>query len=95
LKFRRQVPIGDCIVDFFCAEAHLAVELDGSGHCRHFTELADLDRAIELHENGIRALRFYNSEVDDNLEGVLNAILFAADPEKSLWPSGWINGERG
>jgi len=32
LKFRRQVPIGDRIVDFFCAEAHLAIELDGSGH---------------------------------------------------------------
>ena len=54
LKFRRQVPIGERIVDFFCAEAHLAVELDGSGHCHHFTQTADLDRAIELHEKGIR-----------------------------------------
>ena len=39
LKFRRQVPIGERIVDFFCAEANLAVELDGSGHCHHFTEI--------------------------------------------------------
>ena len=87
LKFRRQVPIGDRIVDFFCTEANLAVELDGSGHCRHFTQTDDLDRAIELHEKGIRVMRFYNSEVDDNLDGVLNAILLAVDPEKSLWAS--------
>ena len=93
LKFRRQVPIGERVVDFFCAEAHLAVELDGSGHCHHFTETADLDRAIELHEKGIRIIRFYNGQVDENLEGVLNAILYAADPEKSRWASGQIPGE--
>jgi very-short-patch-repair endonuclease len=93
LKFRRQVPIGDRIVDFFCAEAHLAVELDGSGHCRHFTEMSDLDRAIELHEKGVRIIRFYNSQVDENLDGVLNAILDAADPEKSPWASRLIPGE--
>src|SRR4051812_49419195 len=90
LKFRRQVPIGDRIVDFFCAEANLAVELDGSGHARHFTQVSDLDRAIDLHEKGIRVIRFYNSEIDENLDGVLNAILYAADPEKSPWASGWI-----
>jgi adenine-specific DNA-methyltransferase len=87
LKFRRQVPIGERIVDFFCAEAHLAIELDGSGHTRHFTETSDLDRAIELHERGIRIIRFYNNQIDENLEGTLNAILYAADPDKSLWAS--------
>ena len=89
LKFRRQVPIGDCIVDFFCAEALLAIELDGSGHTRHFTQTDDLDREIELHEKGIRIIRFYNSEIDENLDDVLNAILYAADPERSLWASGY------
>lgn len=88
LKFRRQVPLGDLILDFFCAEAHLAVELDGSGHTRHFTQTSDLDREIELHEKGIRIIRFDNQQVDENLDGVLNAILYAADPEKSLWASG-------
>jgi very-short-patch-repair endonuclease len=48
LKFRRQHPIGDRIVDFFCTEAQLAIELDGSGHQRHFVESSDLDREIEL-----------------------------------------------
>lgn len=93
LKFRRQVPIGDRIVDFFCAEAHLAIELDGAGHTRHFTQVTDLDRAIDLHEKGVRIIRFYNSEIDKNLDGVLNAILYAADPEKSRWASGWVSGD--
>jgi very-short-patch-repair endonuclease len=66
--------------------------LDGSGHTRHFTQTDDLDREIELHEKGIRIIRFYNSEVDENLDGVLNAILDAADPEKSLWSSGADKG---
>ena len=79
--------------NFFCAEAHLAIELDGSGHCHHFTEMSDLDRAIELHEKGVRIIRFYNSQVDENLDGVLNAIVYAADPEKSPWASGQIPGE--
>ena len=92
LKFRRQVPIGDRIVDFFCADASLAIELDGSGHARQLTQAADLDRAIDLHEKGVRIIRFYNGEIDDNLDGVLNAILYAVDPEKSRWASGWGAG---
>ncbi len=87
------MPIGDRIVDFFCAEADLAIELDGSGHTRHFTRASDLDREIDLHEQGIRIIRFFNSQVDENLQGVLNAILYTADPEKSLWASGQIPGE--
>ena len=85
LKFRRQHPLGTRVVDFFCVEAKLAVELDGSGHRRHFGQTADLDREMELHERGIRVLRFINHEVLSNLDGVLNAIVYAADPEKSLW----------
>ena len=85
LKFRRQHPLGTRVVDFFCVEAKLAVELDGSGHRRHFGQTADLDREMELHERGIRVLRFINREVLSNLDGVLNAIIYAAYPEKSLW----------
>jgi len=73
------------VADFFCVEAKLAVELDGSGHRHHFGQTADLDREMELHERGIRVLRFINREVLSNLDGVLNAIVYAADPEKSLW----------
>ena len=94
LKFRRQHPIATRVVDFFCAEAKLAIELDGSGHARHPTKAFDLDRELELHEKGIRVLRFRNREIFKNLSGVLNAIIYAADPEKSLWPSQQFGGER-
>jgi very-short-patch-repair endonuclease len=86
LKFRRQHPLGNRIVDFFCAEAKLAIELDGSGHTSSRGQISDLDREIELYEKGIRVLRFQNTDVFDNLDGVLNAIIYAVDPERSLWP---------
>jgi very-short-patch-repair endonuclease len=75
LKFRRQHPVGDRIADFFCAEAKLAIELDGSGHHRHFGETSDLNREIELYEKGIRVLRFHNKDICENLDGVLNNII--------------------
>jgi very-short-patch-repair endonuclease len=86
LKFRRQHPVGDRVVDFFCAEAKLAIELDGSGHNRHFGQTSDLDKEIELYEKGIRVLRFRNSDILENLDGVLNKITYVIDPEESLWP---------
>jgi very-short-patch-repair endonuclease len=86
LKFRRQHPLGNRIVDFFCQEAKLAIELDGSGHLTGHGQTSDLDREIELYEKGIRILRFYNHDIFSNLEGVLNAIIYAVDPERSLWP---------
>ena len=85
LKFRRQHSVGQRVVDFFCAEAKLAIELDGSGHTMHLQQTADLDRQIDLYENGIRILRFHNNEIFTNLDGVLNAIIYAVDPGRSLW----------
>ena len=86
LKFRRQHPFGNRVVDLFCEEAKLAIELDGSGHLTGRGQTSDLDREIELYEKGIRVLRFYNHDIFSNLEGVLEAIIYAVDPERSLWP---------
>jgi very-short-patch-repair endonuclease len=86
LKFRRQHPLGNRIVDFFCAEAKLAIELDGSGHLTDNGQKSDLDREIELYEKGIRVLRFYNHDIAKNLDGVLNAIIYVVDSDLSLWP---------
>ncbi|PYI44441.1 MAG: hypothetical protein DME27_02430 [Verrucomicrobia bacterium] len=86
LKFRRQHPFGNRVVDFFCEEARLAIELDGSGHLTGRGQTSDLDREIELYEKGIRVLRFYNHDIFSNLKGVLDAIIYAVDPERSLWP---------
>jgi len=88
LKFRRQHPLDDRIVDFFCAEAKLAIELDGSGHTSYRGQTSDLDREIELYEKGIRVRRFHNTDVFHKLpwrfecnylRGKSQAVLVAAD----------------
>ena len=94
LKFRRQHPVAERIVDFFCAEAKLAVELDGAGHYLRSGQISDLDRELELHEKGIRVLRFNNHAVMSDIDAVLNAIIYAVDPEKSLWPSQQSSGRQ-
>ena len=84
-KFRRQHPIGDKIADFFCHEAQLAIELDGSGHGYARRQAADIARTSELLANGIRVIRFWNSEVVQDVGWVIEAILLQLDPEKSSW----------
>jgi BirA family biotin operon repressor/biotin-[acetyl-CoA-carboxylase] ligase len=75
LKFRRQMPLGPYIVDFYCASANLVVELDGISHIDSITDEA---RDAWLQERGIQVLRFTNYEIFSNLEGVLIAIQQAA-----------------
>lgn len=87
LKFRRQQPVGSRIVDFYCAEFKIAIELDGSGHAYPAKRHSDFEREFQLQAQGVCILRFWNSAIFDNLDGVLNEIIYAADPEKSLWPN--------
>jgi very-short-patch-repair endonuclease len=86
-KFRRQHPIGDRVVDFFCHDAKLAIELDGSGHGYARREAADMARTSELLASGIRVIRFWNGEVLGDLQWVIEAILLQLDVEKSRWGS--------
>ena len=74
LKFRRQATVGDAIADFFCAERRLIVELDGGQH----SEEADSERTAKLEVLGCRVIRFWNHEVIENLDGVLERILSEA-----------------
>ncbi|MGK0289939.1 MAG: very-short-patch-repair endonuclease [bacterium] len=69
-KFRRQYPIENFIVDFCCLEKHLIIELDGSQHASS-EKAKDLVRDQILLEKGYIVLRFWNSEITGNLEGVL------------------------
>ena len=74
-KFRRQHPIGQIIVDFYCQEARLAIELDGSQHeADDRAKEHDRRRDQELSRVGIRVLRFWNPDVQRNLRGVLQTI---------------------
>jgi len=74
-KFKRQVPIGEFIVDFCCQKAGLIVELDGGHHMDHTQKIKDLKRDESIKDKGYTILRFWNNEIDDNIEGVLEKIL--------------------
>jgi len=79
LRFRRQTPIGPFIVDFFCPEIGLIVELDGDQHFHDAGEESDRRRDRWLAEAGYRVLRFANVDVTGNMDGVCWAILAAAE----------------
>lgn len=76
LKFRRQKPIGRYIVDFICHERMLVVELDGG---QHLESTADQARDEWLSAKGLRVLRFWNHDVLQQMEAVLEAIRVAAE----------------
>jgi putative DNA methylase len=85
-KFRRQHPIDRFVLDFYCPAARLAVELDGSQHNTEQGRAADAERTAWLNARGIRVLRFWNSEVFSNLEGVLTAIWEALHAHDRVGP---------
>lgn len=78
-KFRRQHPVAGFILDFFCPEASLAIEVDGEIHKDKEIKEYDLERSRILAENGIRVLRFWNFEVETETEKVLVLIAKAVD----------------
>ena len=72
--FRRQHPIKRFVLDFYCCEAKLAVELDGGQHNEDDGCSRDLQRTAFLEQHGIMVVRIWNNEVFQNLEGVLQMI---------------------
>jgi very-short-patch-repair endonuclease len=74
-KFRRQHSVGNYVLDFYCPEERLAVEIDGSQHVIFKSKIRqDKERTKFLNSKKIRIKRFINSEVYNNLDGVLEAI---------------------
>ena len=74
VKFLRQKILGMYIVDFYCAEAKLIVELDGSQHYEDKGMEYDSERTAYLEQNGVRVLRIPNNEVNQNFSGVCEYI---------------------
>ncbi len=72
-RFRRQHPIGAYVADFACIDRMLVIELDGGQH--QDQEAYDEDRSRFLKQQGWQVVRFWNNEVLENLDGVLEAIL--------------------
>ena len=73
-KFRRQHPIQQFVLDFYCREKRIAIEIDGSVHYRTETAEYDAERTAFLSRYGIRILRFPNDRVMEDLPGVLEEI---------------------
>lgn len=73
-KFRRQHSFGDFILDFYCPEAKLAIELDGAPHYTEEGRLSDRERDAILESYGIKVLRFSNSKLEEELMSVLKII---------------------
>ena len=71
-KFSRQIPIGPFICDFVCRRSKLVVELDGFSH--ENTSDRDAKRTLFLEREGYKVVRFLNSDVFANMDGVLTAI---------------------
>jgi len=86
LKFARQRPVGPYIADFLCADARLIVELDGDQHGGDGV-IRDARRTAVLETFGYRVIRFWNFEVQDNFDGVLEGILVAAKESDRRLPS--------
>ncbi len=73
-KFRRQYSFLNYIVDFYCVQAKLAIEIDGDSHYNTRAQTYDLVRTESLRKAGITVLRFTNDDVMRNIEGVLEKI---------------------
>jgi len=86
-KFRRQFPVGSYIVDFVCLEARLIVEVDGGQHADE--AYGDVKRDAWLKAQNFRVLRYWNNQVLNGLDGVLEDIAkeLNATPHPSLPPS--------
>ena len=82
MKFRRQHPIGSFIVDFYCADKRLVVEIDGDSHADQIAY--DKRRTKWLEDHGYRVIRFTNREVLNQLSAVLEKIMRVCSEDRSI-----------
>ncbi|MCX8092266.1 MAG: endonuclease domain-containing protein [Verrucomicrobiae bacterium] len=73
-KFRRQHPVGPYILDFFCVEARLNIELDGFQHGHPSRRREDAERDSYLESRGVKVLRFWSSHLRREREAICNTI---------------------
>jgi very-short-patch-repair endonuclease len=75
--FRRQVPIGPYVADFACMAARLIIEVDGSQHGADDNKARDAARTRWLESEGYRVIRFWNNDLVQNIDGVLDVVYAA------------------
>ena len=106
-KFVRQLPVGTYFADFACRERKVIVEIDGATHGTNAEIACDAVRSAYLTQKGFRIFRAHNSEIYENLDGVLDTLLafmetadasggaeLAAAPHPNPLPVAKGNGER-
>ena len=84
LKFRRQHPIGRYILDFYCAAARLAIEVDGAIHGMEENPAHDLKRDAWLREQDVEVIRFAAADVMNDLDSVVRSIIRIASSRLPL-----------
>jgi hypothetical protein len=86
LKFRRQHPLkAGFILDFYCAEKKLGIEIDGGYHTTHRQKEHDAERTKIIQEYGIKIIRFTNEEVLSDTENVLKKIVLTPHLPSPTW----------
>ena len=85
-KFRRQHGVGKYVLDFFCPELLLAIEVDGASHESREKRAHDEQRQAEMEQKGIRFLRFTDDQVLSNCDEVVKAIETEIRKRKSAEP---------
>jgi very-short-patch-repair endonuclease len=84
-KFNRQVSSGPYVLDFFCFEASLVIEVDGGQHADERAE-HDRVRTAYLEKQGLSVLRFWDGDVLNNVDGVLERIYLALGQRQAPSP---------
>ena len=72
--FHRQRPVDNFIIDFYCQELYLAIELDGYSHFLEESSISDLRKEQRLKDLGIKLIRFWDEEIFNDLDNVLRVI---------------------
>ena len=90
-KWKRQVSIGPYVADFYCWKKLLVVELDGAQHLDN--KEYDKDREKYFFNLGIKTIRFWNNEVNTNIEGVIKFIIKELEKQPHPSPSPLLKGE--
>lgn len=73
-RFRRQVSIGCCVVDFYSFDVNLVVEVDGESHLGEMATKRDANRECHLRGHGLEIIRFTNVDVHEDLEAVVETL---------------------
>jgi very-short-patch-repair endonuclease len=86
-KFRRQFSVGPYVLDFYSPEIKLAIEVDGDSHFQEGAKERDLERQKFIESFGISVVRFLNTEIHENMDGVLESLAVRVQERRRNTPS--------